>query len=95
MSEIKRHTVRVTGTYREAALWVVWRLCALPTWGMRATVALVGPHMPTVAEYTSTVAHNVIERAISLRGKPHMTYVGVVTAVVLLAVFSGLIGHAA
>lgn len=95
MSEFTRHTVRITSTYREAALWVLWRLCALPTWAMRTTVALVGPHMHRMPEYASTVARIVIARTNSVRGKPGTTYVGVVTAVVLLAVFSGLIGHVA
>lgn len=95
MSEITRHTVRITDRYSEAALWALWRLCALPIWAVRATVPLVAPHLRRMPEYTAAVARTVIERTNSVRGTPSTTYVGVVTVVVLLAIFSGLIGHVA
>lgn len=94
MSQINtRHTVRTTNTLHEASLWVLWRLCALPLWGTRVTATLVTPHLITLWGQISTVAHEYVQRFADLRTKPGTTYIGIVTAVVLLALFSGLIGH--
>lgn len=107
MSESTRHTVRVTSTYREqaseAALWLVWRLCALPAWVTRVTAALAGPHIARTPEHLSAflrygrdhVATPVAARVAEVRQRPTTTYIGIVTTVVVLAIFSGLIGHAA
>jgi len=109
MPEITRHTVRVTTGYREIALWIVWRLCAPPVWVSRATGALVGPSLTIMvgrlstaacimAGYLSTAAYvmadNARHRVAGLRLRPSAPYIFVMATVVVLALFSGLIGHA-
>jgi hypothetical protein len=107
MSENTRHTVRVTTCYRdaasEAALWLIWRLCALPVWATRVAAAFVAPYVANVPEYVSMavrysrerVAEPIAARVAEVRQRPTTTYVGIVALVVGLAIFSGLIGHVA
>jgi hypothetical protein len=94
MSAPQRHTVRVTNRYSEAAMWLMWRLCALPTWAISATVVIAGPYLSTVPGFLSTMARAASDRVAEVWNRPTTTYVGVIAGIVGLAIFSGLIGHA-